>query len=298
MAHLLSPHRAEIAQNVGERIRTRRAEVGMTQRAVGDAVWGTPCEQIMRYEQGKGRIPAGRLYGIAARLGVSLSYLFETIQLPIPEPLEDATSERPKLLACSEEEMQNFIAKRFARRRRELDWSYEHFEKKCLVSRQELMEIERGTRPMHAATLYQVAGALRVSIEYFFFGIQKQYQPLKYVEAKPLVYAGREKPRVTPFVLKKQKGPVKSLCTDANLRIGTRIRKRRRLLGITQKDLALRLGVSHQTVHSHECGSLPVPIDRLFKIGIELDVGVEHFLSELLLSPAESSETSRTSFAA
>jgi transcriptional regulator with XRE-family HTH domain len=74
--------------HVGERIRERRAEVGLTQEDLGIALQ-ISYQQIQKYETGANRVSAGRLYEIAAALGVDIAYFFagfETGQRAEPLP--------------------------------------------------------------------------------------------------------------------------------------------------------------------------------------------------------------------
>jgi len=62
--------------HVGKRIRHRRWMMGMTQQQLADAV-GIKFQQIQKYETGMNRVSASRLWGIAAALGVPISFFFE-----------------------------------------------------------------------------------------------------------------------------------------------------------------------------------------------------------------------------
>src|SRR5258707_14516594 len=64
--------------HVGARMRQRRALLGMSQTAVGDAV-GLTFQQIQKYERGSNRISSSRLYGLARVLAVPVSYFFDEI---------------------------------------------------------------------------------------------------------------------------------------------------------------------------------------------------------------------------
>ena len=65
-----------IDQHVGERIRLRRTELGMTQDQLAQAL-DVSYQQVQKYESGANRISAGRVYEIARRLGVDVGYFFE-----------------------------------------------------------------------------------------------------------------------------------------------------------------------------------------------------------------------------
>ena len=62
--------------HVGSRVRSRRAQVGMSQEKLGDHL-GITFQQIQKYEKGVNRISASRLQHIARVLTVPVSYFFE-----------------------------------------------------------------------------------------------------------------------------------------------------------------------------------------------------------------------------
>jgi transcriptional regulator with XRE-family HTH domain len=66
-----------------------------------------------------------------------------------------------------------------------------------------------------------------------------------------------------------------------DLHVGARIRQRRWLLGITQQDLAERLGVSFQQVQKYESGANRVSASRLWMVAGLLNVPVEFFFEGL-----------------
>jgi transcriptional regulator with XRE-family HTH domain len=65
-----------IDQHVGERIRARRAELGLTQEQLAQALQ-VSYQQVQKYETGANRISAGRIFDIARKLGVDVGYFFE-----------------------------------------------------------------------------------------------------------------------------------------------------------------------------------------------------------------------------
>lgn len=65
-----------VDRRVGDHIRTRRAELGLTQSYLG-AITGVSIQQIQKYENGRNRISASRLLQIADALRVPVSSLFE-----------------------------------------------------------------------------------------------------------------------------------------------------------------------------------------------------------------------------
>jgi transcriptional regulator with XRE-family HTH domain len=62
--------------HVGERIRKRRTELGLTQEELGSGL-GISYQQIQKYETGANRISAGRLFEIATALDIGIAYFFE-----------------------------------------------------------------------------------------------------------------------------------------------------------------------------------------------------------------------------
>jgi transcriptional regulator with XRE-family HTH domain len=72
-----------IDQHVGERIRARRAELGLTQEQLAQALH-VSYQQVQKYETGANRISAGRIFEIARGLGVDVGYFFEGLGLDQP----------------------------------------------------------------------------------------------------------------------------------------------------------------------------------------------------------------------
>ncbi len=73
-----------IDQTVGERIRKRRKSLELSQDELA-ARLGVTYQQLQKYENGKNRISAGRLYDIAKVLKTSIAYYYEGL-----EPLHSA----------------------------------------------------------------------------------------------------------------------------------------------------------------------------------------------------------------
>lgn len=63
---------------VGTRIRLRRTLLGLTQEELAAALT-ISYQQIQKYETGANRISAGRLFQIAQRLGIDVSYFFDNL---------------------------------------------------------------------------------------------------------------------------------------------------------------------------------------------------------------------------
>ena len=85
-----------IDQHVGERIRLRRTERGLTQEQLAAAL-DVSYQQVQKYETGANRISAGRIYQIARKLGVEVGYFFEGARRR-PEPRRAARAWRPAAL--------------------------------------------------------------------------------------------------------------------------------------------------------------------------------------------------------
>ena len=66
----------EIDVYVGQRLRERREALGISQGRLGRHL-GLTFSQVQKYEKGSNRIGAGRLFQMAAFLGVPTSHFFE-----------------------------------------------------------------------------------------------------------------------------------------------------------------------------------------------------------------------------
>ena len=62
--------------HVGARLRVRRTLLGMSQTTLGDAI-GLTFQQMQKYENGKNRISASRLYDLARVLDVPIQHFFD-----------------------------------------------------------------------------------------------------------------------------------------------------------------------------------------------------------------------------
>jgi transcriptional regulator with XRE-family HTH domain len=67
-----------IDAHVGERIRLRRTELGLTQEQLATAL-AVSYQQIQKYETGANRVSAGRILEIARKLDVDVGYFFEGV---------------------------------------------------------------------------------------------------------------------------------------------------------------------------------------------------------------------------
>ena len=65
-----------VGDHIGERIRRRRTELGLTQEQLGE-VLGVSYQQIQKYETAANRVSAARLYELAQTFDVDVAYFFE-----------------------------------------------------------------------------------------------------------------------------------------------------------------------------------------------------------------------------
>ena len=68
---------------------------------------------------------------------------------------------------------------------------------------------------------------------------------------------------------------------ETDLRLGKRLYHRRRLLGMTQKELASQLGVRFQQIQKYECGATRVSASRLYDLTRALSVSVQYFFDDI-----------------
>lgn len=68
---------------------------------------------------------------------------------------------------------------------------------------------------------------------------------------------------------------------DVDTYVGKRIRERRKIMGMTQQNLAAELGLSFQQVQKYERGSNRVGAGKLVQLSRALDVPVSYFFEEI-----------------
>ena len=73
--------------------------------------------------------------------------------------------------------------------------------------------------------------------------------------------------------------------------VGKRIRRRRRLLGVTQQQLAERVGIKFQQIQKYETGANRVSASRLWDIADALEVQVSFFFEGLPARDGAEAET-------
>ncbi len=83
--------------HVAKRIRMARKARGMSQTEFGEPL-GISFQQIQKYESGKNRVSAGRLFEMANLLEVDISYFFEGL-----EPISRSKKPLPVVLSSAEE---------------------------------------------------------------------------------------------------------------------------------------------------------------------------------------------------
>jgi transcriptional regulator with XRE-family HTH domain len=72
---------------------------------------------------------------------------------------------------------------------------------------------------------------------------------------------------------------------DIDLHLGKKLRARRRLLGLTQQQLAQVVGVRFQQIQKYECGANRISASRLWELAQVLNVPIGYFYEGLLSSP-------------
>ncbi|HYF29454.1 MAG TPA: helix-turn-helix transcriptional regulator [Candidatus Paceibacterota bacterium] len=65
------------------------------------------------------------------------------------------------------------------------------------------------------------------------------------------------------------------------IHVGKRIRGRRRLLGLSQRHVAARCGVTFQQIQKYECAASAINATMLWKLAQALDVPVHYFFDGL-----------------
>ena len=68
---------------------------------------------------------------------------------------------------------------------------------------------------------------------------------------------------------------------DIDVYLGKRLRRRRRLLGLTQQQLASAVGVRFQQIQKYECGANRISAARLWELAEALEVPINYFYEGL-----------------
>ncbi|MBI1251516.1 MAG: helix-turn-helix domain-containing protein [Alphaproteobacteria bacterium] len=77
------------------------------------------------------------------------------------------------------------------------------------------------------------------------------------------------------------------MANATDLHVGKRLRRRRRLLGLTQQQLAESIGIRFQQIQKYECGANRVTASRLYELAVALNVPVTYFFEGLQQAPAD-----------
>lgn len=75
--------------------------------------------------------------------------------------------------------------------------------------------------------------------------------------------------------------------TPIDLHIGKRLRRRRKIMGMTQKTLGESIGIRFQQIQKYECGANRVTASRLYELAVALNVPVNYFYEGLNDLPAK-----------
>ena len=68
---------------------------------------------------------------------------------------------------------------------------------------------------------------------------------------------------------------------EIDMHLGRRLRRRRRLLGLTQQELAIACGVRFQQIQKYECAANRMSAARLWQLAEVLEVPVSYFYEGL-----------------
>jgi transcriptional regulator with XRE-family HTH domain len=77
---------------------------------------------------------------------------------------------------------------------------------------------------------------------------------------------------------------------EIDIHLGRRLRRRRRLLGLTQQELAHACGVRFQQIQKYECAANRMSAARLWQLAEVLEVPVSYFYEGLTREQRESME--------
>jgi len=71
------------------------------------------------------------------------------------------------------------------------------------------------------------------------------------------------------------------MIADIDLQLGRRLRRRRQILGLTQQQIAARVGIRFQQVQKYECAANKMSAERLWGLAKALEVPVTYFYDGL-----------------
>ena len=90
-----------------------------------------------------------------------------------------------------------------------------------------------------------------------------------------------------------QPGRPSPRATGADRHVGTRIRERRIMLGLSQQQLAQMIGVTYQQAHKYERGLNRISAGRLYDISQVLNVPISWFFEEMASAAAPQEMSTR-----
>jgi transcriptional regulator with XRE-family HTH domain len=189
---------------VGRRVRARRLQLGLSQRALGDAL-GISYQQVQKYEQGVSRIGAGRLQQVAEILNVPVSVFFDEklggsqeggavfafldtayslrlvqafaripdrgLQQCIVHLVEQASTSMSAVGAMELTTLDRHVGARIRGRRLELQLSESSAAEALRCTIDHLRASEEGRAHISAVLLFEMSRLLDVEVRYFFDGI-------------------------------------------------------------------------------------------------------------------------------
>lgn len=88
-----------------------------------------------------------------------------------------------------------------------------------------------------------------------------------------------------------QRAPLRA--SNADRHVGTRIRERRIMMGLSQQQLARMIGVTYQQAHKYERGLNRISAGRLYEIAQVLSVPVSWFFEGLAVDVSKQEATPR-----
>ena len=71
------------------------------------------------------------------------------------------------------------------------------------------------------------------------------------------------------------------MTNEIDYHVGKRLRRRRRLLGLTQQSLGEMVGIRFQQIQRYECGANRISAARLFELSEALSVPIQYFYEGL-----------------